>query len=190
MRHEASTERRHSWNAGLRERFRRLESRWNRANPVIPVVAAPSDPGTTAEGTDEWMRFGISVEERRTIENQRPNVLIIGSGPSVERLVRLLEQTSFPPRVRCDACPLIIPPVEVGTLVISHAERLSAVDQQLLFAWLSISRPRLQVITTAAVPLFPAVVRSTFSEALFYRLNPVCLMLQDTPAPQRGGKLS
>jgi hypothetical protein len=189
MWHYGSIERRHSWNAGLRQRFRHVESRWNRANPAVAVVDRPGDGGC-GTGEDEWTSFGIPEEERRLFEHQKPNVLIIGSGPSVERIVRLLERTSIPPIVRCDACPLTLPPVEVGTLVISHVERLSTVDQQLLFAWLSFTAPRRQVITTADVPLFPAVVRNTFSEALFYRLNAMCLMLRDAPVPHSVRKSS
>jgi hypothetical protein len=189
MRHDGTIERRHSWNAGLRERFRRLESRWNRANPPIAVVDVTGDSGS-GDDVEDWTRFGISDEERRLFEYQKPNLLIIGSSPSVERILGLLERTSIPPIVRCDACLLRLPTVEVGTLVISHAEQLSAVDQQLLFAWLSFTTPRRQVITTAAVPLFPAVVRSTFSEALFYRLNAMCWMLRDTAAERSVGPLT
>ena len=174
-------DRRHSWNAGLRERFRRLEVRWNRANPSIAIADAPPD-GRPPDEVDEWARLGISEEERRLFEQQRPNVLIIGSGPNVQRIVQLLERNCIPPIVRSSACPLTLPTSEVGTLAISDAERLNTVDQQLLFAWLSCAVPRRQVITTAAVPLFPAVIRSTFSEALFYRLNAMCLMLRETPA--------
>ena len=171
-------ERRHSWNAALRERFRRLESQWNRENPPIAVVDTPDASGSE-DDAQAWKRLGLSEGERHVVEHQKPNVLIIGAGPSVERILRLLERTSVPPIVRCSAPPLTLP-TEVGTLVISNADRLSAVDQQLLFAWLSFTTPRRQVITTAAVPLFPAVVRSSFSEALFYRLNAMCLMLRDT----------
>jgi len=183
MRYDGSIERRHSWNAALRERFRRLESRWNHANPPIAIADASADRRSEDDSHD-WMRFGLSEEERRLFESHRPNVLIIGVGPSVDRIVRMLVRTCLPPIARCTACPLILPTSEVGTLMVSNAERLSAVEQQLLFAWLSCTTPRPQVITTAAVPLFPAVVRCTFSEALFYRLNAMCLMLQDTPLAQ------
>ena len=183
MRYDGSIERRHSWNAALRERFRRLESRWNHANPGIAIMDAPTDSSSVGDEHD-WTRFGLSEEERRLFQSCRPNVLIIGVSPSLDRIVRVLERTCLPPIVRCTACPLTLPTSEVGTLMISNAERLSTVDQQLLFAWLSCTTPRPQIITTAAVPLFPAVVRSTFNEALFYRLNAMCLMLQDPPLEQ------
>jgi hypothetical protein len=179
MQHDALIERRHSWNAGLRERLRRLESRWHRTHPLTAMLDALGDSQSADAG--EWTRFGISEVEQRVLEHQRPNVLIIGAGPSVERIVSLLERTCIPPVVRCTACPLVLPTGEVGTLTISNAERLDTLDQQLLFAWLSCTTPRRQVITTAAVPLFPAVVGSTFSEALFYRLNALCLMMDDKP---------
>jgi hypothetical protein len=174
---DGSIERRHSWNAELRARFQRVEHRWNRTHPPITVVDVPAD-GRHADGTDEWKRFGISAEERSRFERQRPNVLIIGSGPSVDRLVQLLERTCLPPLVRCSTSPLTLPTGDVGTLAVSNAERLNPTDQQLLYAWLSCTMPRRQVITTAAVPLFPAVVRSTFSEALFDRLNAICLVYE------------
>jgi hypothetical protein len=170
MRHHASIERRQSWNTALRERFRQLEHRWHRANPPIAIADLPT-AHQTADGTDEWTRLGISEEERRVFEAQRPNVLIVGSGPSVQRILQLLERICMPPIVRCGPCPLTLPCAEVGTLAITDVERLSAMDQQLLFAWLSCTVPRPQVISTTAVPLFPAVIRSTFSDALFYRLN-------------------
>lgn len=177
MLHHAWIDGRHGRNAAWRARFRRLEGRWKRAHPAVAPVDAPAD--TSSADRDEWRRFGISDEERRVVEDQRPNVLIIGSGPSVDRIVQLLERRCIPPLVRCSGSPLALPTGEVGTLALAHAEQLTTMDQALLFAWLSCAAPRRQIIATAAVPLFPAVVRSTFSEALFYRLNAMCLMAGD-----------
>ena len=182
MLHHAWIDRRHGRNAAWRARFRRLERRWIRAHPaVVAPVDAPAD--TSAADRDEWRRFGISEAERRVVEYQRPNVLIIGSGPCVDRIVQLLERSCIPPLVRCSGSPLALPTGEVGTLALANAEQLTPMDQALLFAWLSCAAPRRQVITTAAVPLFPAVVQSTFSEALFYRLNAMCLMARNDVRP-------
>jgi hypothetical protein len=188
MGQNGSVERRHSWNAALRERFRQLEHRWYRSHPPIAIVDPADSP--QADDRDEWKRFGISEDERCLFEQRRPNVLIIGSGPGVDRLVHLLERTCVPPIIRCTSSPLTLPTSEVGTLAVSNAEQLNPMDQQLLFAWLSCMAPRRQVITTAAVPLFPAVVRNTFSDALFYRLNAMCLMLRDAPVAPRARNVS
>jgi hypothetical protein len=94
------------------------------------------------------------------------------------------------PIVWCDSSPLILPTRQVGTLAVLHVERLGPVDQQLLYAWLSCAAPRPQVITTASVPLFPSVVRGTFNDALFYRLNEVCLTVREVPGAQNARRLT
>jgi hypothetical protein len=59
----------------------------------------------------------------------------------------------------------------IGTLLVSSAERLDADAQDELFGWLVCGTLKTQVITTAAAPLLPLVMRHEFSDALFYRLN-------------------
>ena len=181
---ELPIERRRSWNAKLRQRFQRLEERWNRANPPIVIVDPPAD-NPSGDDRDEWTGLGFPVEQRRLFETARPNVLVIGSGPTVTRVLHLLERVCMQPIVSWDSSPLTLPTRQVGTLAVLHVERLGLVDQQLLYAWLSCAAPpRPQVITTASVPLFPSVVRGTFNDALFYRLNEVCLTVREAPRAQ------
>jgi hypothetical protein len=186
---ERPIERRHSWNSGLRQRFRRLEERWNRAHPPIVIVEAPAD-SPSGDDRDEWTGLGIPVQERHLFETARPNVLVVGSGPTVTRVLHVLERVCIQPVVSCDSSPLALPTRQVGTLAVLHVERLGLVDQQLLYAWLSCTVPRPQVITTASVPLFPLVVRGTFNDALFYRLNEVCLTVREVPGAQSARRLA
>jgi hypothetical protein len=180
---ERPIERRRSWNAKLRQRFQRLEERWNRAQPPI-VIVDPAD-NQSVDDRDEWTGLGFPVEQRRLFETARPNVLVIGSGATVTRVLHVLERVCMQPIVSCDSSPLTLPTRQVGTLAVLHVERLGPVDQQLLYAWLSCAAPpRPQVITTASVPLFPSVVRGTFNDALFYRLNEVCLTVREAPRAQ------
>ena len=176
-------ERRRSWNAGLRQRFQRLEERWNRAQPPIVLVDPPED-NPSGDDRDEWTGLGFPVEQRRVFETARPNVLVIGSDPPVTRVLQVLERVCMEPIVWCDSSSLTLPTRKVSTLAVLHVERLGLVDQQLLYAWLSCAAPRPQVITTASVPLFPSVVRGTFNDALFYRLNEVCLTVREVPRAQ------
>ena len=133
--------------------------------------------------------IGISRQERRVFETVRPNVLVIGSGPTVTRVLHVLERVCMQPIVSCDSSPLTLPTSQVGTLAVLHVERLGPVDQQLLYGWLSCATPRPQVITTASVPLFPLVLRGTFNDALFYRLNEVCLTVREVPRAQSERRL-
>ena len=186
---ERPIERRRSWNTRLRQRFLRLEERWNRVHPPIVIVEPPED-SPSGDDRDEWTGLGIPVQERRMFETARPNVLVIGSGPTVTRVLHLLEQVCIQPIVSFDSSPLTLPTRHVGTLAVLHVERLGPVDQQLLYAWLSCAAPRPQVITTASVPLFPSVLRGTFNDALFYRLNEVCLTVREVPGAQRARRLT
>ena len=183
MGYEHRIERRRRWNSGLRERFRRLEERWNQAHPPIVVVEPPAD-SPSGEDRDDWTRLGLTVQERRALETTRPNVLVIGPGPAAGRVLRVLTRLCAQPVVSCDSSPLTLPRGRIGTLTVPHVEHLLSVDQQLLYAWLSCSVPRPQLITTASVPLFPAVLRGTFNDALFYRLNEVCLQVDEVSGAQ------
>ena len=186
---ERPIERRRSWNTRLRQRFLRLEERWNRAHPPIVIVDPPAD-SPSGDDRDEWTGLGIPVQERRVFETARPNVLVIGSGPPVTRVLHELERVCMQPIEWRDSSPLTLPTRQVGTLAVLHVERLGPVDQQLLYAWLSCAAPRPQVITTASVPLFPSVVRGTFNDALFYRLNEVCLTVREVPGAQSARRLA
>ena len=175
MQHDATIERRHRWNSGLRERFRRLEDRWNRTYPPIPIDDEQS--GILADDSESG--WGIPDLERHAFEIRRPNVLIVGSGPNLGRVVHRLERSCPRPIVAASSSPFSLPTGEVGTLVILSAEHLSLTNQELLYAWLTCTRPKPQVLTTTAISLLPSVVRGTFNDALFYRLNEMCLMVRD-----------
>jgi hypothetical protein len=177
MQHDGAVERRHSWNAGLRERFRQLEDRWNRAHPAIGIDGDQSE--LFADDPDGWASLGIPVRERHTCATRRPNVLIIGSGPGVGRVLLRLERSCSRPLVAAAASPLRLPTDGVGTLFVLNAEHLTPIDQQHLYAWLTCAKPKPQVFTTTTVPLFASVVRGTFIDALFYRLNEVCVIVRD-----------
>ena len=177
-------ERRRNWNKDLRQRFRRLEERWDQLHPPI-VLAEPPTNSPSGDNRDEWTGLGIPVQERRLFETVRPNVLVIGSGPIVTRVLRVLERVCVQPVASCDSSPLSLPTSQVGTLAVLNIERLGLIDQQRFYAWLSCREPQPQVITTASVPLFPSVVRGTFNDALFYRLNQICLTAREVSGARR-----
>jgi len=175
MQHDGAIERRRSWNSGLRERFRRLEDRWNRIYPPIPIDG--EQPGILADDSESGL--GIPDRERHAFEIRRPNVLIVGSGPNLGRVVHRLERSCPRPILAASSSPFSLPTGEVGTLVVLNADHLSPTDQQLLYVWLTCTRPKPQVLSTTAISLLPSVVRGTFNEALFYRLNEMCLTVWD-----------
>jgi hypothetical protein len=188
MQHDRSIERRHSWNTELRERFQRLEDRWNRTFPAIAIDGEQAELPTDDSGSG----LGIPDGARFTFEARRPNVLIVGSGSNLDRVMHRLLRSCPRPIVAASSSPFRLPTGDVGTLVVLNAEHLCPTDQQALHAWLTCARPKPQVFTTTAVPLFPSVVRGTFNDALFYRLHEMCLMVRDAGPAQttRSGKSS
>ena len=69
-----------------------------------------------------------------------------------------------------------------GTLVLQAANHLSGNDQNRLLQWFAQGSCSTQVIATASSPFFPLVERKAFLDALYYRLNVMCL-----PVGPRGG---
>jgi len=176
MSDEPFVERRRTWNAGLRAHFRELEERWNRAHPRLAVVhLPPTIPGAPPPGLAD---IGLPEECLKTLETKRPNLLLIGSSTNVTCLLQLFEPSVTHPVVSVRAEQLTLPDASVGTLVLHDANRLSPGQQDQLHRWVDV-HPLNRVIATTSEPLFPLVVRNTFSAVLFFRLNVMSLMIEE-----------
>jgi len=167
-------ERRRTWNASLREHFRDLEQRWNRANP--PLVVRLPTPVASAPPPD-LAAVGCPAEIARTIGTNRPNLILVGLPPNVTIVRRIVEQQATRPVVSLDRQLRTLAERRVGTLVIAEADRLNRQQQDQLHRWVT-QHPLKQVIATASKPLFPLVVRNVFSAALFFQLNPTSLLIE------------
>jgi hypothetical protein len=176
MRAHGVTERRHDWNEDLRDRFRQLEERWNRLHP--PLAFDDMQDSSAPVGDDELSALAISDENLQVLRTHRPNVLLEGAEWKVTRVADLLTRFARTPIVAYGKGCLRSFDGAIGTLLVSRADRLDDEDQAELFGWLAYGAWRAQVITTATVPLLPLVVRQQFSDALFYRLNQMYLILK------------
>jgi hypothetical protein len=162
-------ERRRTWNASLRDHFRELEERWNRANAPLAVIHLPAQVDARV-GPEDLCRCGLSAEILKTIQTNRPNLLLIGPPSPLTPLLRILESGAAPPVMSCSARRLALAERPIGTLVIHDANRLSQDQQRQLHGWLARHPPK-QVIVTAPEPLLPLVMRNAFNPALFFELN-------------------
>jgi len=170
-------ERRHSWNAGLREHFRELEERWNRAHPPLAVIHLPAGLDPTGRPCGLFS-LGLSEECLRTVEHKRPNLLLIGSPKTVSPVLQVIEQSAAPPVVSSRPERLALADRGIATLVIHDANRLGRTQQDQLYRWINL-HPLKQVIATASEPLFPLMVRNAFSAELFFRLNVMSVMVDE-----------
>jgi hypothetical protein len=114
-----------------------------------------------------------------------PHALLIGPAAATAAAVAV--------RCACLRTPLVWwapgdeqawPRGPVGTLIVRDVASLTAEQQQHLLAGLEAERRPLQVVALAGEPLFPLIERGRFLEALYYRLNVVCIDLSTTsPRP-------
>jgi hypothetical protein len=115
---------------------------------------------------DDWSLF----------REAHPHALLIGSAASADAaLERLLPHLRAPLshwRPQASGEP---PQETTGTLVIWDVDAIDRARQEQLLAWIERCPPELQVVSIAQRPLFPLVLSDDFLDALYYRLNTVCL---------------
>lgn len=131
---------------------------------ILDVSTVPSCPAV-----DEWslLRTGR-------------NALLIGSEARVNAAMAGLGPYLRGPLVEWHPRDVVEPPQEaVGTLIVCGVDTLDLLQQQRFLAWLAGHAGDVQVISVAERPVFPLVVRAEFLEALYYRLNVLCLVIAD-----------
>jgi hypothetical protein len=106
-----------------------------------------------------------------------PNLLLIGpdtaTRPYLDRLMAL-------PSVRsCDSAEPRLPSEPVGSLLVRDVERLTRESQERLVEWLNGPGFHTRVVATSVTSLYPMVERGEFSDALYYRINMVTLLLEE-----------
>lgn len=76
---------------------------------------------------------------------------------------------------------LLLPAIgQCGTLIIENAGTLPPDEQRRLFDWLTMMLGNTQIVSTTTSGLLPLVATGGFLEALYYRLNIICI---DVTAP-------
>ena len=117
------------------------------------------------------------------LKRQHPNILLIGPAAFALAALKSIEPVVPQPVVSWRPHETRgVPSGSFGTLVIHRVDTADAEQQQLLCEWFNVRPQHVQVVSTALAPLFPFVEQGTFLEALYYRLNHVCLFadrLQD-----------
>jgi hypothetical protein len=113
-----------------------------------------------------WCLFRVS----------RPSVLLIGADHDTDRAIQFITadgQDSIAGWPEAGAGRL--PATPSVTLLVRNVAALVPEEQERLHQWLGERSGSVQVIATTPVPLYDLVERRQFLEALYYRLNVVCL---------------
>ena len=127
--------------------------------------------------TDEARQAGRMYDDFRETGAPRVNLLLVGPEPVTQRAVTLVARDWDEPLLTWRAGePFVVPAVRPsGTLVLHNVGALPPDDQLRLLAWLDHTSGRTCLISTTPRSLLPDVLGGTFIDALFYRLNTLCL---------------
>ena len=141
----------------------------------------PELGGSTARQADEARQAGSMYDELRETGTPRVNLLLVGPDAVTRRAVTLIVGDRDEPIWSWRAGdPFLFPAVGPGgTIVLHDVGALPYADQVQLLAWLEEAVGHTHLISTTPRSLLPDVLNGTFSEALFYRLNTVCLKPTD-----------
>jgi len=135
-------------------------------------------------------RFAVAaarhVDEPPLFREWHPHVLLVGNdtsiSPALERLRPQLRRpiSHWRPAVAADP-----PRVTSGALIIWGVGTLSLDQQHHLLAWMTGAGANVQIVSISESQLFPRVSQKAFLDDLYYRLNMVCVALDDTAANPR-----
>jgi hypothetical protein len=129
---------------------------------------------------------GRHVDDPALFREWHPHVLLVGNdasiGPALERLRPQLRRPISQWRPAAAADP---PRVISGALIIWGVDALSLDQQRHLLAWMTGAGANVQIISIADRHLFSRVWQKAFLDDLYYRLNMVCVVMEDRPAVPR-----
>jgi sigma54-dependent transcription regulator len=105
------------------------------------------------------------------------NLLLIGHAAAAREHLLPMMPSLAEPIVGLDGGDLHLPTEHVGTLLVWDIARLTRTNQEQLLEWMVGRQGSCRIIATSARSLFPDVQDGTFSDALYYRLNTVIVVL-------------
>jgi len=116
-----------------------------------------------------WMTDAMLVQ-------RRPNLLVLCPDREADRvLAPLAASCRLPAQVCRLPGALVLPEDPRGTLVLVDVGALLLGQQMKLYDWLEGAGRQCQVVSIARESLYPLIEEGRFMEALYYRLNVVCL---------------
>lgn len=117
-----------------------------------------------------------------TVQEMRPNLLVVCNNTSAEDAVEGLEALCRGPVTSCRLPGVLqLPSRKHGTLLLHDVAELTLSQQIALFDWLSTRPAELQVVSVTEQSLLSLVLAGRFLEGLYYRLNTLCVVA-DSPA--------
>ena len=123
----------------------------------------------------------LDLDDIDNFATSHANCLLIGPDPLVDdALTQLRPYFKYPPAIISVRHRLDLPsPSSEATFVLRNVDTLTASQQATVASWLQSAPGRVQVVSTAPTPLWPAVQDRSFLASLYYRLNTLTFPLVD-----------
>jgi hypothetical protein len=123
---------------------------------------------------DDWDLVGAA----------RVNLLLMGREEATRALMDVLRPYFQEPVVTARSCePLtLVPPGQVGTMILHDICTLGLADQRRLLVWLEGAVGCTQVISTTSTPIVPLIDAGSFHATLYYRLNTLYFGVTGVPS--------
>ena len=127
-----------------------------------------------SDGRGEAQAMHLELQE---MGMPRVNLLLVGPDSVTQHvLLLLLPDLNNPITTWCPGEPLVLPPpAHTGTMIFHDVGSLGRADQYRLLEHLNSAGGQTQIVSTSPAPLLPRVHARTFDDALYYRLNHVCM---------------
>jgi hypothetical protein len=147
-----------------------------------PVIAGPSVPAGLPDRAlqlpEQRRRACAAHDDLHSMGMPRVNMLFIGADDVVWRMLGTQLQLASPIVTWQPGDAFQLPSVgAASTVVLREVGQLMEHDQVRLLDWLDRAVGRTQVVCTSNRTLLPQLEEGTFINALYYRLNTVCVDL-------------
>ena len=130
---------------------------------------------------DRWDAV-LPDEVLTRLTRQHPNILLVGPATFTDAALKLIGPlVQHPVAWWMPDEKRAVPIGAFATLIIGRVDAADAEQQKRLCEWFDGRQGHIQVVSTSVTPLFPLIQAGTFLEALYYRLNHVCV-LSDSPS--------
>lgn len=152
----------------------------NRLNSLVDHARGASHASTVLQIREEWRLAREAHKDLQVAGMPRTNLLLVGSTGATRIVMEMLWLELREPILTWrPGQPLDLPtPGRASTLVLHDVNELTRDDQHRLLRWMDQTGSRIRVVSTTRTSLWPHLKSGAFNDALYYRLNTVCVDIE------------
>ena len=152
----------------------------NRSNTVIHHTGGAAGVSSVLQIREEWRLAREAHKDLQVAGMPCTNLLLVGSTGATRIVMEMLWLELREPILTWRAGqPLDLPtPGRASTLVLHDVNELTQDEQQQVRQWLDQMGSRVRVVSTTKTSLWPQLKSGAFDDALYYRLNTVCVDIE------------